>query len=472
MSLSRTLFTPAKAALAALAVVASMLSATPAQAATATAGVHQETSADITYGGTWTKLTSAASNGGAIRYASVSTASASFTFTGTSITWYTWNSASAGIVNVYLDGEFVAAVDNYAASTKTGIIGFRQTVAPGEHTITIKGSGNKNAASSGRMTHLDAFVVGGARPVVAPSTDTEHRADACPEATVTVATSPQLASALAAAGPGTTIRLAPGTYTGNFELRATGTAAQPIWLCGDQSAVLQTRSLSDGTALRINNSEHVHVAGFTVTKALQGVMVKYSRNVTVSDLTVRDIGYEGIHLYAFTTDSAVTHNEIARTGALDVAYGEGIYIGTSQRRWSEVTGGLPDQTDRIAVLSNNIVTAGAEPIEAKEGTSDGIIAWNTIHGHQPDSRAIAWVLVTGNDWIVAENSGNNAVEHGYASMMWSDWGYRNQFSDNTGWADASGYGVWVHDKNRGVIVSCDNEITSTGSGFTNVFCSP
>lgn len=466
-----------KAAFVALAVVAVMsLTAAPATAATpapaVSAGVHQEDSPGIQYSGSWTTLKSAASNGGAIRYASVSSASATLTFTGSSITWYTWNSANAGIVDVYLDDALVASVDNYAPSTKTGVIGFRQSVAQGTHTITIVGSGTKNPASGGRMTHLDALVVGGDRPVVPASALSAVTPAQCPAATTTVTNAVELTAALRAAGPGTSIHLAPGSYTGNFELTASGTASAPVWLCGPRDAVLQTRSMTDGTALRINNAENVRVAGFSVTRALQGVMVKYSRNVAVTGLSVTDTGYEAIHLYAFTTDSAVIGNTIARTGSNDVAYGEGVYIGTSQRRWSEVTGGLPDQSDRNAVIGNTITDAGAEAIEAKEGTSSGVVAYNTITGHQPGSRAIAWVLVTGNSWTVSENTGSGAVENAYASMAWGDWGYRNQFSNNTGTADSSGYGVWVHDKGRSVVVSCDNEIEQTGSGFTNVFCSP
>jgi nitrous oxidase accessory protein NosD len=474
MSRSRfTRFRPIQAVVAALAVVALIpLTAAPAAAATAPAGVVQESSPDISYSGSWKTLNSSGSYGGAIQYASVSTASASLTFTGSSITWYTWNSANAGIVNVYIDGEFVAAVDNYAPSTKTGVIGFRQTLEPGTHTIMLRGSGNKNAESGGRMTHLDAFVVGGERPVVKNAVPTAARAEGCPAATVTVSNSQQLVGALRDAGPGSVIRLAPGAYTGNFELTASGTADSPVWLCGGRDAVLRTRSITDGTALRVNNAEHVRISGFSVTQALQGVMVKRSNNIVISDLHIKDVGYEAVHLYAFTTDSAVLNNTIERTGSVDVAYGEGVYIGTSQRRWGEVTNGLPDQSDDNVVIGNRIVSAGAEAIEAKEGTSRGTIAYNTIVGHQPGSRAIAWILSTGNNWTVAENTGSGAVENGYASMAWSDWGYGNQFSDNTGDADASGYGVWVHDKNRNVVVSCDNVVRSTGSGFTNVFCSP
>lgn len=449
----------------------SIVAAQPAAAATVVGpGTYEESSTAVEYSATWTRLSSSGSSGGAIQYSSSTSAAAKLTFTGAAIAWYTWNSPTAGIVHVYLDGARVATVDNYASASRTGVLGYRATLAPGTHTIQIVSSGSKNPASSGRLTHHDSFVVGVDRSGATIETP-PGRAASCPPATTTVSTTAQLKSALAAAGPGTVIRLSDGVYTGGFTLTASGTSTRPIWICGGASAVVEGVSVSSGTALRLDGAEHVRIAGFTVARALQGVMVKHGNDVSVSDLIVKDIGYEGIHLYAFTTDSAVSHNTIARTGSVDVAFGEGVYIGTSQRRWAEVTGGAPDRSDRNTVVFNTIKTSGAESIEAKEGTSDGMIAYNVFEGHQPGSRATAWALVTGSEWVVARNSGTDAVEHGYASMAWSGWGFANLFTGNTGTTSAPGYGVWVHDKDQGVTVACDNAV-SAGKGLTNVFCGP
>lgn len=433
-------------------------------------GTYEENSSAIRYSGSWSSLSSSGSSGGGIRYATASSASASLTFSGSWITWYTWKSANAGIIRVLIDGEEVARVDNYARSSTTGVVGYSAPVEPGEHTITIVGSGSKNSSSGGRMTHLDSFVVTDAAPPAAAAD--APRATDCPAATTTVSTASQLTSALRTAGPGTVIRLADGSYTGTFLLNASGTAERPIWLCGSPWAVLTTGDVNSGSALRIEGAKNVVVTGFTVARSLQGVMVKGSSSLAVTDLVVKDLGYEGIHLYAFTTDSIVAHNLISRTGSADVAYGEGVYIGTSQRRWSEVTQGRPDASDRNVIVANTIKNTGAEGIEAKEGTSDGLIADNVFEGFQPGSRSLGWVLVTGNDWSVTGNTGTSAVQHAYSSMAWEDWGWNNEFRANTGTADASGYGVWVHDRSRGVSVSCDNVVDGAASGGTNVYCGP
>ncbi|MEU1971740.1 NosD domain-containing protein [Microbacterium sp. NPDC019599] len=455
-------------------IASSVTAAPPASAATVHgAGTYEGGSAAISFTGTWTTLPSSGSSGGSVRYATSATASASLTFAGGgTIAWYTWNSPWAGIVDVYLDGAKVARVDNYAPVAETGIIGFKAATAPGTHTIKIVGSGSNNWASLGEITHLDSFVVGVDRSTASTPAKGVRAAD-CPAATTTVRTAGQLSSAMANAAPGTVIRLADGYYTGGgFELRRSGTATRPIWICGGPLAVVEGWSVSEGVGLRLDGVEHVRVTGFTVTRVLQGILVKHSSDVVISDMTVKDTGYEGIHLYAFTTDSVVTHNTVVRTGVRAVAYGEGVYIGTSQRRWDDVTGGVPDRSDGNTVTYNAIKASGAEGIEAKEGTTGGVIAYNTFEGHQDGSRAWGWVLINGNDWTVAANTGIDAVEDAYASMAWGDWGRRNEFIANRGTANASGYGVWVQDRQRGVTVTCDNSIKSAGKGLTNVYCSP
>ncbi|MGC5169044.1 right-handed parallel beta-helix repeat-containing protein [Microbacterium sp. DT81.1] len=269
------------------------------------------------------------------------------------------------------------------------------------------------------------------------------------------------------------IRLEPGTYEGGFKLTASGTTSNPIWVCGPRSAVVQAGSTSSGVAMRVDTASHVRITGFTIGNALQGVMVKFGENVAVTDLHVHDTGNEGIHLYAFTTDSFVVGNLVERTGVVNPQYGEGIYIGTSGRRWDEVTRGEPDRSDRNTVAHNTVREAGAEGIEAKEGTSDGSILHNTVLGHSRVSDADAWVMVTGNDWYISGNSGENAVKHGYASFVSSDgsWGHRNIFRANSG-RGTPGTGIWLQNPSSGSKVSCDNWVNDAADGVTNVFCAP
>jgi hypothetical protein len=297
----------------------------------------------------------------------------------------------------------------------------------------------------------------------------------CPSPTTRVSTAEGLKSALAVAKPGQVIWLEAGVYSGNFKLERGGTATSRIWICGSRSAILDGGTKDKNTALTISGASYVGLSGFTVRNALQGVMVKNSPYVTVAGLKVTDIGYEGIHLYSFSSNGVVRDNDISDTGSKDVAYGEGIYIGTSDQRWSVVTAGKPDATNRTVVLRNTITDAGAEPIEAKPGTVDGIIQDNVISGHQPGSRALGWVLVTGNNWLVRGNQGLDAVTNGITLMKnGTEWGHDNSVVNNRGVADASGWGVLVQKPGsplpEGAVVGCDNRITGAASGVTHVSC--
>jgi hypothetical protein len=431
-------------------------------------GTYEETALNVEYSGTWKPQASGSSSGNAINYAP-GVATASLTFEGGNINWYTWKSATAGIADVYLDGVLQARIDNYSASTQYKVRAFTaQNLAPGTHTIEIRATGTKNGLATGRNVHLDSFVVG----TPTPEPGDTYTSPTPPAATVTVNTAAQLHSALAAAGPGTAIQLAPGTYVGDFRLHASGTSDRPIWLFGPRSAVLRGASVDAGATLRASGA-HLRISGFTGEKSMQGVMVTRGSDVTVSDMHIRDIGQEGLHFYNHTSDSRALNNLIERTGTANVAFGEGIYIGTSPERWGVVTEGEPDRSDRNVIAGNTIRTAGAESIEAKPGTSGGVIANNILEGHQPTSRAHAWVLVGGKGWTIAGNTGTKAVTNGYATVPFDEWGTGNTWSSNSGTVGASGWAFWfLNGALPGTVVTCDNNVVGADSGMTNLFCTP
>lgn len=434
-------------------------------------GRHENSSAAIAYAGSgWATLASSASSGGSVRYSTVAGASATIVFSGNQVLWESWRSPNAGVSTVTLDGVVVATVDRYSTTSDHAFTAFDSgPLTDGTHTLKITATSKR----AGGNTLIDAFVV--LRESLPAGPASIDRAADCPAATRSVSTASGLQSALDAAGPGTVIKLAAGTYRGQFRLQRDGTTAQPIRVCGPRTAVLTAGMSTGARALVLDGATHVVATGFTVADSFQGVAVKWGGDVTISDLSVRDIGYEAIHLYAFTTDSIVAFNRVESTGVADVAYGEGVYIGTSQRRWDEVTAGAVDASDRNVVVHNTILDAGAEPIEAKEGTSDGIIAYNTISGHRPGSRALGWVLVTGNDWTVHGNTGTEAVTNGYASATWNgEWGFGNMWSSNRGDANASGYGVWIQPIGlrapAGTYARCSNAVTDAASGAGTFAC--
>jgi len=127
-------------------------------------GVTQEAaSSQLTYAGTWTAATSSASSGGATRYASVSSASATFKpSTGaTQVAVVMATGPGFGKATVSVDGGAATTVDLYAptAGQRSVVFSSVSLSATAAHTIVVKPTGSKAAASTGTRVDVDAFVV-------------------------------------------------------------------------------------------------------------------------------------------------------------------------------------------------------------------------------------------------------------------------------------------------------------------------
>jgi hypothetical protein len=103
-----------------------------------------------------------ANNGGSASsfHASKTTGdSATFHFTGTSVTWSTAHTTESGMAQVLIDGVSKGTFDLYAAKN----VMFQQTfsgLTNAAHTLVVKALGTKNAASSSTFVIVDNFTVG------------------------------------------------------------------------------------------------------------------------------------------------------------------------------------------------------------------------------------------------------------------------------------------------------------------------
>jgi beta-N-acetylhexosaminidase len=115
----------------------------------------QQTSTAITYHGTWTPVANAYASGGSLRYSTAAGASATYTFTGTSVSWVAYRGANRGKAAVYVDGAYEATIDLYSS-----VYWARQIVyaaswpTSGTHTLKIV---NLGTAGHSRVD-VDAFV--------------------------------------------------------------------------------------------------------------------------------------------------------------------------------------------------------------------------------------------------------------------------------------------------------------------------
>ena len=291
--------------------------------------------------------------------------------------------------------------------------------------------------------------------------------------TVEVSDKAGLKKALAQAAPGQVIRLAPGRYEGNFTASAAGTAAAPIRLCGDRGAVLDGGSIGGDYTLHLDHASHWQVDGFTVTGGQKGVMVDGGVANVISGLLVTSMGDEAIHLRADSTDNVVSGNVVRDTGKRKPKFGEGIYVGTANSNWCQITKCQPDRSDRNVVLGNDISGTTAEAVDIKEGTTGGILSGNRFDGAgMKDSDS--WVDVKGNDWRIEDNTGVNAPEDGFQVHEVVDgWGRGNAFSGNSApdvpklLVNIAGPKTIRND----TTVSCDNEDGGPKDGLSNIPCS-
>jgi nitrous oxidase accessory protein NosD len=290
---------------------------------------------------------------------------------------------------------------------------------------------------------------------------------------VDVTTADDLQRALDEATPGRVIRLADGRYAGNFVATAKATADQPIRVCGNRSAVLDGGVTDGNYTLHLSGAAYWQVTGLTVTGGQKGVMVDAGVGNRIEGLLVTSTGDEAIHLRSVSTDNVITGNTVRDTGLRKPKYGEGIYVGSAESNWCQVSACQPDRSDRNLIEGNDIAGTTAEPVDIKEGTTGG-----TLRGNHFDGAAMvesdSWVDVKGNGWTIEGNTGAHTPADGFqVHQVLDGWGQDNVFIGNTAVVDGGGFGINIAAPQairETTQVQCDNVAQGAGSGLTNVDC--
>ena len=120
----------------------------------------EDTDPSITYTAGWRSDAYAALSNGGATASDQAGAQATFTFTGTSVSWIGGRWVEEGIARVFLDGSFVAEVDTYSKTKEVQVPLFTALdLANTSHTLMIEVTGRKNAASNLAFVLVDAFDV-------------------------------------------------------------------------------------------------------------------------------------------------------------------------------------------------------------------------------------------------------------------------------------------------------------------------
>jgi GH25 family lysozyme M1 (1,4-beta-N-acetylmuramidase) len=113
---------------------------TSAWAVSPTIGVllSQQTGGAISWHGTWTTQSTSVASGGTMRYGRFAGASATYTFTGSSIGWVAARGPDRGSAKVYVDGVYAKTVSLYSSSRSYRYVAFARNFGViGSHTIRI-----------------------------------------------------------------------------------------------------------------------------------------------------------------------------------------------------------------------------------------------------------------------------------------------------------------------------------------------
>ena len=134
--------------------------ATPVEQGFAPPTELEENSPAVRY--TWRNVMTPTAYGRSYVVQNAAGATGSYTFGGTSITWYTVTGPAQGQASVWIDGRLRGIFNGYASSTATRVPRTFHGLAPGEHTITVHVLGKKgSSAGTDAQVAIDAFQAGG-----------------------------------------------------------------------------------------------------------------------------------------------------------------------------------------------------------------------------------------------------------------------------------------------------------------------
>ncbi len=106
------------------------------------------------------QVRASAASGGTFAESDLAGSSASLTFRGTGVDWYTVSGPDQGQAKIYVDGKALKTIDNYARSVAYGVLRRIGNLADGVHTVRIVFLGQARPAASGRFIAVDRLVVG------------------------------------------------------------------------------------------------------------------------------------------------------------------------------------------------------------------------------------------------------------------------------------------------------------------------
>lgn len=263
--------------------------------------------------------------------------------------------------------------------------------------------------------------------------------------TIQVNTTEKLRDALKSAEAGDTILLAGGEYEWGqkgtagslFMSSAEGTADAPITIKSiDKSdpAIIKGTSFSDGVAFYITG-DYWNIEDITFCNSKKGIILDNSNYTIIRNVSVYNIGEEGIHIRDGSSYCQVIGADVHDCGMVSPDIGEGIYIGSAK----STTGYSYDCNNNL--VQNCIISdTTAECVDIKEYTTGNIIENCTMYGGGMTSTD-SFIDVKGNEVTVCNNifyddENTNITDAVQVHCQIEGWGRNNEIYDNKAYLTA------------------------------------
>ncbi|MFD2563891.1 cellulase family glycosylhydrolase [Aquimarina rubra] len=253
------------------------------------------------------------------------------------------------------------------------------------------------------------------------------------------------------AQPGDEIIIAPGTYLATNKINITGrasrfastkngTAAKPI--------VMRAKNPSNPPILKGENGKYdgyvLHITGdyweikdIIFEEGSKGIVFDNANNGLLDNVTVRELGEEGIHLRDGSSFNLVKDCKVYNVGIKKPGIGEGLYVGSDKGQHDQYERECNNNTIDGCIVGPNVT---AEGVDVKEGTKNTIIRNCTFsaQGLSGENSADAFIDLKGAYGFVYNNTfnrdGSNILNAGVDFLdrgTGFNTGYRNAIFNNT-----------------------------------------
>lgn len=119
----------------------------------------EETAPEISYTDLFKRRALASASGGYVRKTAASGQMATLTFSGASVAWVTTTAADRGIAQVRIDNGEWQVVDLYGPALQARRVMLAAGLAPGEQTLEVGVTGERNSGATSARVDIDAFVI-------------------------------------------------------------------------------------------------------------------------------------------------------------------------------------------------------------------------------------------------------------------------------------------------------------------------